>query len=66
MSKLEQFQSVLAKEMSRKEFLQHVGVFVVGAVGITAFVNQFLKMSPTTGNANSQQMNGYGVRPYGR
>lgn len=68
MSKLDQFQQILTKEMNRKEFLQHVGVFIVGAIGITAFMNQFLKLG---GNQPAKQVGmsqakGYGSRSYGR
>lgn len=68
MSKLDQFQQILTKEMNRKEFLQHIGVFIVGAIGITAFTNQFLKLGnhQPAKQVGSSQPNGYGARSYGR
>ncbi len=68
MNKLEQFQQILTKEMDRKEFLQHVGIFIVGAIGITAFSNHFFKLSSYQPGKPAQlaQSKDYGARSYGR
>lgn len=68
--KIQQLQQILSKEMNRKEFLQHIGLFMVGVVGITAVINQFSQLSryqPGKKTASLQSnSNGYGNRPYGR
>jgi len=69
MDQLENFQAILQKEMSRKEFLQHIAVFIVGAIGITGLMNHFFKLSnyqPGSKPKSALQSNGYGARTYGR
>lgn len=68
MINLNQFQDILTKEMSRKEFLQHIGIFLVGAVGIAAVVGHFSKLSTYNPNTSKQisSNSGYGSREYGR
>lgn len=62
---LPKFQELLQQEMSRKEFLQHVGIGLLGVVGITAFVSNLERLlSPKKGGSESQS--GYGFSPYGR
>lgn len=66
--KIENIQEILKKEMSRKEFFQHVGVFLVGIIGITGLISHFSKSfnyQPKQGS-RSAQSSGYGARPYGR
>ncbi len=68
MIKLENFQEILGKEMSRKEFFQHSGIFILGVVGVTSFLSHFsksLNFQPRQ-NTGSMQNNGYGARPYGQ
>lgn len=65
--KIEDLQQVLTKEMSRKEFFQHVGIFLIGAVGITALLSNFSKTFHYQPKQSSSplQTSGYGTRPYG-
>ena len=64
----EKIQQVLGKEVSRKEFFQHMGVFMLGVVGISGLLAHFSKsLNPLTQqNSSAAQTNGYGARPYGR
>lgn len=65
---LEQIQQVLGKEVSRKEFFQHMGVFLLGVIGISGLLAHFSKnLTPLAQQkSSSAQSNGYGARPYGR
>lgn len=68
MINLENLQQALSKEVSRKEFFQHAGVFILGIIGVTGFISHFsknLNLQPKQ-SANPIQSNGYGARPYGQ
>ena len=56
---------LLQKKMNRKEFLQHVGIGVLGVIGVTAFVSNLEKFFNPK-KANSESQSGYGYSPYGR
>jgi hypothetical protein len=65
--KIENIQEILKKEMSRKEFFQHVGIFILGIVGITSFLAHFSKsFNYQPKQVSSAQSKGYGARTYGR
>jgi hypothetical protein len=68
MIKSKKIQLVLAKQMTRKEFLQHLGLFFVGIAGISTAINQFAQLSNYQPGKKvaSLQRNGYGSQPYGR
>lgn len=59
---------LLEKEVSRKEFFQHVGVITLGVIGVTGLMSNLSKTldyQPKKSRALSAS-NGYGARPYGR
>lgn len=59
---------LLEKEMSRKEFLQHVGVITLGVIGLSALMSRFsqsIDYQPKQ-KLGAQNSNGYGIRSYGR
>ncbi|MDB5176305.1 MAG: hypothetical protein JWM81_1163 [Candidatus Saccharibacteria bacterium] len=59
--------SVLQKEMTRKEFLRLAGAGVLGIVGITGFLQNVNKLASPGNHAKSvTQAHGYGSSPYGR
>ncbi len=65
----EKIQQVLVKQMSRKEFLKHIGLFMVGVAGISAAISQFAQLSsyqPSQKKTAALQSRGYGAQPYGR
>jgi len=65
MIQLPNAQELLQKEMNRKEFLQHVGIGVLGVVGVTALISNLEKFfNPKKENSESQS--GYGYSPYGK
>lgn len=64
----EKIQDILAKEMSRKEFFQHMGIFVLGAIGITGLMAHFSRSfnyQPKQTTSHPARTNGYGGRSYG-
>ncbi len=66
MIKLENFQEILSKEMTRKEFFQHVGIFILGIIGVTSFLAHFSKsLSLQSKQASNPIRGGYGSRAYG-
>jgi hypothetical protein len=68
MSNLNQLEQILTKEVSRKEFLQHVGVLILGVIGVSALMNRLSQLSGSRSekSASLPQSNGYGARSYGR
>jgi hypothetical protein len=66
--KIENIQEILKKEMSRKEFFQHAGIFILGIIGITSFLTHFSKSFSYQPSqvSSAAQSKGYGVRTYGR
>lgn len=66
--KIENIQEILKKEMSRKEFFQHTGMFILGVVGVTSFLAHFsksLNLQPKQ-MSSSARSSGYGARTYGK
>lgn len=64
---IERIQQVLTKEVSRKEFLQHLGVFILGFIGFSSLLAHFTKnldFNPKQ-SVNSSRRSGYGARTYG-
>lgn len=57
---------LLEKEVSRKEFLQHMGVITVGILGITALQTRFNQsIDQQVKKVSSKSSNSYGTRTYG-
>jgi hypothetical protein len=58
-------QSLLKKDMTRKEFLQAIGAAIVGVIGLTAFLKNIDKFAQHQTN-DKVAKTGYGSSPYGR
>jgi hypothetical protein len=58
----DQLQTLLNKEMSRKEFLQHVGAALLMLFGISGLINS---LTHKTTQTNRVQNIGYGSSAYG-
>ena len=54
-------QRLFDKDMTRREFLGHIGTGFLVLIGIKALMNHFL-----TDNSSMQSGTGYGVSRYGR
>lgn len=52
---------ILEKEMDRKEFLQYIGIGLLGAVGVTAVIKNLEQLF-----SGSKRGAGYGGNPYGK
>lgn len=52
--------------MSRKEFFQHVGVFILGIIGVSGLIAHFSKSLNLPKPTSSSARGGYGSQPYGR
>ena len=65
MVNLHNLQDLLQQEVSRKEFLQCLGIALLSMVGITNVLNSLQKglNSPTSAK---QAPHGYGASPYGK
>lgn len=60
-------QSLLKKDMTRKEFLQTAGAAILGIVGLTAFLKNLDKFAGNqTKTLSNSKKTGYGSSPYGR
>lgn len=57
----ENVDTLLTKEMDRKAFLQHVGMALIGIVGITSVITAISRMAHFTPSVSK----GYGASPYG-
>lgn len=58
-----QIQALMEKEMSRVEFLQHVGAALLVAIGLSSFVKTLLQQGQTSaegGNYNDSFYGGIG------
>jgi hypothetical protein len=65
MIKSQKLQELLQRELTRKEFLQTIGLMALSVIGITSMlgnVDKILNPNPKV----SQEQNGYGMSPYGR
>jgi len=62
------FKNMLAKDMSRKQFLQVVGAGVLGIIGFTNFINNLDKFAKinTAEKPPKNIVAGYGSSAYGR
>lgn len=60
----EQLQTLLTKEMDRKNFLQYSGGLVLAAIGVTGFVRVLLGEAHSMSHTK-QQSSGYGSSSYG-
>lgn len=56
-----QIDALLNKEMTRKEFLQHIGAAFLILIGISGLVSALLKQQ----GGSRRQTAGYGVSAYG-
>lgn len=59
-------QTLWHKEMDRKEFLQHVGVFIMAAAGISAVLKHLSAAPNKLSDTAAKHKSGYGARSYGR
>ena len=57
------FSELLAKEMSRKEFLLHAGILFLAITGITHLLKTI--SDPNVGRGNAKMKGGFGAGPYG-
>ena len=58
----EEVESLLHKEMDRRDFLRHVGIGLIALTGITALLRS---LSGSGSNQQSQPRMGYGGSSYG-
>ncbi|HTE22465.1 MAG TPA: hypothetical protein VK674_05500 [Candidatus Limnocylindria bacterium] len=62
MIKMHKFQELLQRELSRKEFLQVVGLMILSAVGISGMLSNVDKsLNP----ARTEGLDDYGASSYG-
>lgn len=60
------FKELLNRELSRKEFLQMVGVFILGVVGLPQLLSLLHKSTGVKQQQSKQiESSGYGSRAYG-
>lgn len=59
MNNIESIQDILEKEVSRKEFLVHIGVAVAAAVGISSVIRNIFN------STQSKETSGIGFSGYG-
>jgi hypothetical protein len=65
------FQAILAKEMSRKEFLRIMGASFLGVIGVTGLLQNLHRLTGTSQQTTSRTTSksagrGYGDLPYGK
>jgi hypothetical protein len=58
----DQLQTLLSKEMSRKEFLQHIGAALLMLFGVSGLINSLTQKTTQTSRVQSM---GYGSSAYG-
>jgi hypothetical protein len=67
---MSRLQEVLQQEVTRKEFIQYVGLALLGMIGVTTFLQNFSKYvthsTASTTAASQQKGAGYGMNSYGR
>jgi len=61
--KTEIFAELLTKEMTRKEFLFHVGLLFLAITGITGLIKTL--SDPNVGRNHAKPNAGFGAGPYG-
>ena len=65
---MNKLQNILQQEVTRKEFLQYVGLALLGVIGVTSFLQNLT--SSMSRNVASQHLGsgggGYGHSKYGR
>jgi hypothetical protein len=60
-------QTLLQKDMSRKEFLRVSGAAILGFAGVTGLVQGIQKLSGSSNTVTGQKVTGgYGSSPYGQ
>lgn len=62
----EQLNNVMAREVSRGEFLKLVGVAMLGVVGFVGFLKHLHEVPPQTVSRKHSTSGGYGGSAYGR
>ena len=60
----QQIDSLVQKEMDRKDFLKYVAGLVMAVIGITGFTR--ILLDPETRKLSRKTMSGYGSSTYGR
>lgn len=63
MKELESLQALLDKEVSRKDFLLHVGAAILAMIGISSLLKSLLNSSSRP-SLNVQDMGSYGASGY--
>lgn len=66
---VKQMEILMRQDMSRKEFLQVIGVGILGIIGVTTLLQNlrhFAEVSSKQKPANTNVISGYGSTPYGR
>jgi len=61
-----QINKLLNKEMSRKEFLQHIGSGILIMLGVSGLMKALLQSQPHSQSPERDISNGYGSSAYGR
>jgi len=57
--------AIFDKEMNRKEFLGHIGAFLLAAAGISGIIRYFLQGGESGGGSSGHHTSGYGGGAYG-
>ncbi|MDZ7786478.1 MAG: hypothetical protein U5L95_05155 [Candidatus Saccharibacteria bacterium] len=60
------FQELLERDMTRKEFLQYLGMGLLGIVGVSSIANNLQKSGFVHRQTSEKPAAGYGMSAYGR
>ncbi len=62
----ERINELLAKPVTRKQFLQHVGMALLSIFGVTALMGNLLNINPKSGTQElTENGRGFGTRKFG-
>lgn len=64
MKEIESIQNLLEQEVSRREFLLHIGAAFVAVIGVTSLIKNIINTSPSFIPKQKVESGGYGVSSY--
>lgn len=64
MKDIESIQKLLEKEVSRRDFLVHMGAIILAVLGVSSIFRSLLNYQPKITSAPVQEMGGYGASGY--
>lgn len=64
MKDIESIQALLEKEVTRRDFLIHIGAIILATIGISSLFKTLLNYQPRISSNPVQDMGGYGTSGY--